>query len=185
MLESGAKLRDIATDTGVAYKTLTAHLRAVGYRRGTLEYQIVRCYFHNCDKFSGDIVTAICDRYELTPEELKELIERETATVVECYKVQRSFQRTRAALVDRYGVKPSDQFIHGVLERFGVDVLISPEPTQPEDAVFVPDPNGVYCGFWLTEEQAIRLAEIRYKIRCRGNGNVFHVSKIGEYLKNK
>ena len=41
---------------------------------------------------------------------------------------------------------------------------------QPPDAVHVPDPEGKYPGFWLTEEQAIELAKIRIHHRLHGGG---------------
>lgn len=47
---------------------------------------------------------------------------------------------------------------------------ITPEPEQPDNAVHVEDPDGVYPGFWLTPEQAITLAEIRVYRRLHGGG---------------
>lgn len=46
---------------------------------------------------------------------------------------------------------------------------ITPEPEQPDNAVHVADPLGVYVGFWLTPEQAIELAQIRVRKRLNGN----------------
>ena len=46
---------------------------------------------------------------------------------------------------------------------------ITPEPEQPDNAVHVADPLGVYVGFWLTPEQAMELAQMRVRKRLNGN----------------
>ena len=46
---------------------------------------------------------------------------------------------------------------------------ITPEPEQPDNAVHVADPRGVYVGFWLTPEQALMVGEMRVKKRLNGN----------------
>ena len=190
MLQSGAALKDVARELGCTYKALVSHccVRGIHVKKdGTREYQIVRCFFYNCDKFNGDIVAAICDKYDSTPDEVNELVERETAAVVDAYARRRSYKWAAVDLLERYEVKPSDEFMRRALKWSGrlEELKAALDPPQPADAIFVPDPDGVYCGFWLTEEQAIRLAEIRCKIRCRGNGNVFHRSRIGDYFKIK
>lgn len=40
---------------------------------------------------------------------------------------------------------------------------ITPEPEQPDNAVHVADPLGIYVGFWLTPEQALMVSEMRVK----------------------
>lgn len=41
---------------------------------------------------------------------------------------------------------------------------------QPPNAIHVPDPDGVYPGFWLTPEQAEELAKLRIRHRLNGGG---------------
>lgn len=55
------------------------------------------------------------------------------------------------------------------LEKQRKDKEVSLEPEQPDNAVHVADPRGVYVGFWLTPEQAIELAQIRVQKRLNGN----------------
>lgn len=41
---------------------------------------------------------------------------------------------------------------------------------QPPNAIHVPDPEGIYPGFWLTPEQAVTLGELRVYHRLHGGG---------------
>ena len=40
----------------------------------------------------------------------------------------------------------------------------------PPEAIHVPDPDGVYPGFWLTPEQALMVGQFRVKHRIEGSG---------------
>lgn len=138
------------------------------------------------NKEVNEAIDEVCVYYNVDPDELCEACNEEIDAVVRCYMVQRSYKRTAQELVTRYGCKPCNDFICNAIYFSGCPkISVTPDPPQPADAIFVPDPDGVYCGFWLTEDQAIRLAEIRCKIRCRGNGNAWHRSRIGDYFKIK
>ena len=40
----------------------------------------------------------------------------------------------------------------------------------PPEAIHVPDPEGVYPGFWLTPDQALMVGQFRVKHRIEGSG---------------
>ena len=69
---------------------------------------------------------------------------------------------------------------------------LNDEFDQPSNAVHVPDPDGVYPGFWLTPEQALELGKIRVKHRLEGEA-AYNASipkgvlqlELGKCMKNR
>ena len=186
LMQSNKTIKEIASALDISFHSINYYLAKRNLRRTDVVGVRTNktCYKpkNNCnivDSFLAIIkngatidaaIDEICIRYNVDPEEVCELVNQEIATVSQCYAIVRSQERLREELTVRYGFKPTARFIANTLYFSNKSkFVIPPEPPQPADAIFVPDPDGVYCGFWLTEEQAIRLAEIRCQIRLVGD----------------